>query len=331
MIQLLGFLRRLERLRGYDAARAKRRAGLLRVFAFGGAVSVAASTCALPSVARADLSEASMGVGAQMMEFADLLRAPRSVSINGERMMVSSGVSKDDVKGTLDRFEAHCRAREGVTGELWRQITGANGDGAALPEGSPLSLMRREDARSGLVMCLVRPAGRPARSLLGAVSEFARTHDLGALGALRYAYARRSKGGTSVVTAWTDDRFDLDAMFPRDGADAPGTDSAYAPAPPGATRRLLAARIEGTPYGVRVYQSSAAPDAIYAAYAKAMAERGFTPLGAADTAEDPSAGVGFLKDGLLVAVSAGPDPKGGSVVTVGDLGGGTTERPTPPR
>ena len=55
MIQLLGYLRLLERRRGYDAARAKRRAGLLRLFAFGCAVSLGTGTCALHSVARADL------------------------------------------------------------------------------------------------------------------------------------------------------------------------------------------------------------------------------------------------------------------------------------
>jgi hypothetical protein len=335
MIQLLWYLRRLERLRGYDAAKAKRRAGLFRVAVFGSFVSVGVGTCAFQSSARAEVREASMTVGAEMIELADLLRDPHAVSINGERMNVASGSSGDGVHATLDRFEAHCRAHEGVTADVWRKLGAASEAAGVRSPGSPFNVLRDENEREGTVVCLVKPDGHPAKPVFEALGDFARTHDLGALGALRYVYVRRARtgAGSTLVTAWTDDKFDLGAMLPDEASEPAGTDSPSAPRPPGDTHRLLSARIEGTPYGVRVYQSSASSADVYGAYDRAMGASGWkrlTAFGVAPAGPDDSKGHGYLKDGVLVAVSAQPDPNGGSVVSIGDLGGGDTANPPVP-
>lgn len=328
MFQLYYLMRKLEKSRGYKPAKERRRAGMLRLFAFGCVVSTAVGTCSMQSSASAQVREASLGIGAQMMEFSDLLADPHLVTMNGEQLFISSGTSKDDIKVTLDRFEAHCRSKEGVTGELWRKITATPNLKEHFPEGSPLNLMRREDEHEGMVICLVKIDGRPAKPLAAAISDFVNTRDLGALGALRYVYVRKSNGGNSVITAWTEDKFNFGKMFPSDGAEPPGTDSLTLPRPAGDSHRILSAKIEGTPFGVRVYQTGMKPEEVYASYDTVMKNGGWLPITKSDRRGDaPYDGRGYLKDGVYSVIAANADPNGGSVVSLGDLGGGTTDKP----
>jgi hypothetical protein len=317
---LLLAARRLERLKPFNPEKARRRRGKARLFAFGLTVALGTGTCATYSSAQSRLDEGSFGVGRELYAMKDLLKDAHRINLNGQAIWMSSTATHDDLTTILDRFEAHCRQNQGASADLWRQLAASKTEAAtALPEGSnPLTFMRRSNGNEGVVMCLTKTQHQNKDGVLAGL-DFARTSDLGHLGAVRYAYAHRTKTGTTVMTAWTEEHFKLDALYPKGAEDVAGTDSDLAPRPPGNTLRLLSARLDGTPYGVRVYQSSAAtPHEVFLHYDTEMRKRGYGRL---VDSKDLDGGRGYMKGGIMVVVSAQPDPNGGTAVTVGDLGG----------
>ncbi len=320
---LLLAARRLERLKPFNPERSRRRRGMVRLFAFGLTVAFGTGTCATYSSAQSRLDEGAFGVGRELYAMKDLLQDAHRINLNGESIWMSSTSSSQDVSTILDRFESHCRQNQGASADLWRQLAAQKGNVQnVLPEGSnPLTFMRRATGNEGVVMCLTKTEHQNKDGVLAGL-DFARTSDLGHLGAVRYAYVRKNHGkagGSTVLTAWTEEHFKLDALFPKGAEDVAGTDSDLAPRPPGNSLRLLSARLDGTPYGVRVYQSSAAdPHEVFLHYDTEMRKRGYGRL---VDAKDLDGGRGYMKGGIMVVVSAQPDPNGGTAVTVGDLGG----------
>jgi hypothetical protein len=147
---------------------------------------------------------------------------------------------------------------------------------------------------------------------------FQRTHDLGTLGKLRYAYARATPGGqTLVLTAWTEDTFKLDALFPRDG-DAPGADPPELPRPPQA-QRLMSIEVARTPFGAYVYRSSAPPRALTDYYDAKMDAKGWTILDPAETTGASGLDHGYMKDGVMFTVSTGRADDGASIISIGEM------------
>jgi hypothetical protein len=107
------------------------------------------------------------------------------------------------------------------------------------------------------------------------VKAFAETGQLGALGAVRYAYVKQSPSGKSVVvTAWTDDKFNIFDLIPKENEDAPGVDFADIPRPT-ASNRVLSTRLEGTYFGVNVYRGFGSPKSVAAFYDEEMERRGW--------------------------------------------------------
>jgi hypothetical protein len=146
---------------------------------------------------------------------------------------------------------------------------------------SGAGVLRDERGDSGVVACVVREDGQPAvgyREISARLAELVKTGDLGALGRLRYVFAEKtSTGRTHVVAAWTEGPFNLFALLPpHGGGDTPGTDPQSAPRPPKA-HRMLSADVEGVPYGVRIYDSSATPAEVVKLYDDTMASRGWQP------------------------------------------------------
>jgi len=161
---------------------------------------------------------------------------------------------------------------------------------------------------------LTRGANTPA-TFAEAATAFQQTYDLGALGKLRYVYARPDGDKTRVLTLWTEDSFRFDRLFPASG-DAPGSDPEVLGAPPGAVR-LLSIRIANTPFAVFVYQSTRAPDSIVKHYDDRMASKDWTLL---TPPGGPEAGRrGYVKNGVVFTASAIRDEEGTSLVSIGEM------------
>ena len=329
MLSIFFALRRLRRLKYYDSEKGRHRRGVFRVFGFGLAASLSLGTCAAYSSAETRLTEGSLGIGRELLPLADLLRDSHRLQLNGESIWVTSSYSPQDPKTVLERFETHCRKNTQQAAEDWKTVPELRDLNNVMGDGSnPFTFLRKGSESEGVVLCFVQPstealksggdeAGKPSR--FQALMNFAKTSDFGHLGAMRYAYVKGSdKGGSTIVSLWTENHFRLDHLFPKDGGEVPGTDLSLAPRPKGDSIRLLSAHLDGTPFGVYTYQSSFANAAeAYAYYDDAMKERGFLRLIDDKHADE---GRGYMKLGVLVAVSTSQDPNGGTVVTIGDLG-----------
>jgi hypothetical protein len=174
----------------------------------------------------------------------------------------------------------------------------------------------RQQARGGgdgIVLCLLKGKKTPD-TLREASHLFGVTHDLGALGRLRYVYAKTAGGKTLVLTVWTEDSFKLDALFPPSG-DAPGHDPPEMARPPQATR-LMSVDVPETPFGVYVYRSAEGAQAVTAFYDKKMEAIGYTIV---DPPGDNQVNHGYFKDGVMFTVATGRGPDGATIVSVGEM------------
>lgn len=206
---------------------------------------------------RADIVEAGMAFGDALEGLGDVLPRPYVVNLNGERAFVASVTLEESPAAALDRVEGLCRARDGGLVESLAARAREQGfeppeAGVALPVPG---MLRHEGARGGIVGCFAHDHRLGLGEVASRLALIGKDGDLGHLGHLRYASARRTASGrTHLVVVWTNGSFVPGAAFPR-GGDAPGSDVAGAGKPSG-SRRVLAAAIEGAPYGVRVYHAT---------------------------------------------------------------------------
>ncbi|HEX7664351.1 MAG TPA: hypothetical protein VF407_07575 [Polyangiaceae bacterium] len=247
--------------------------GAMRVVAYFGAVSAFALGYAA-HVAKADVAEEQMTLGRDLMPLADLLKDEHTVLVNGEHAHVSTATTTDDVATVLDRFQASCEANASPLADGWKLAAEEDREKAkAAITGA--SVMRQATGTEGTLACIAKGA-RSGDSFLSATHAFAETGDLGSLGQVRYVYVQRGSDNTSfVLTAWTDASFSVKALTPKEGEDAPGTDSANAPRPPHA-QRILATAIEKTPFVVRAYTSTDAPASVLGFYDAELPKTGWT-------------------------------------------------------
>src|SRR5205085_8852241 len=152
------------------------------------------------------------------------------------------------------------------------------------PDASPesqeffkMGLMRSGDDNEGTVLCFVK--GNESKPTVGeAFKAFNDTGELGAIGQLRYAYAKKTKkGNTHVLTGWTTSKFNLKNILPEDGKDVRGNDFAEIPRPKD-SQRILATRVEGTPFGVNVYKTDQAPTEVAKTYDETLIKQGWVAL-----------------------------------------------------
>ena len=138
-------------------------------------------------------------------------------------------------------------------------------------------IVRGGDGDEGAVLCFTKtPSSK--RTFSEAVKTFATTGELGALGGVRYVYAHKSKqGNTVVLTAWTDEQFNVMRFMGEDGKDAEGEDFTGLPRPPASTR-VMSARLEDTPFGINVYRSKTAPAELAKIYDESMIKEGWMAL-----------------------------------------------------
>lgn len=298
--------------------------GSLRVAAYVMVVSTVVLVF-LATRADAQLREQSRSLSQELLPIADLLKDATSLRLNGEivhfSMTIVEGTS---VKQVLDRVQAQCEKQPGPLAQqslalirgLPKELPGSKAAAELL---AGLAVTRQEDGGQGAVLCFTGD-GAPLKPSFA--EDFARTHDLSELGRLRYVMAGRGNPAqgeqhlTRVISLWTDGQFRLDRLAPPDTGDAPGSDSALVPRPPGAVR-IFSAEAVGAPYSVRVYETDRSPTQVLAHYdARMTAFKQLTMAGYEDS------GRAYLKDAipLLLHITHRDDK---TVVTISELGGAT--------
>jgi hypothetical protein len=302
--------------RGYTA-KGLRFKGMMRL----GAYALFAGACITGFTlhqAKADVAKSSLSFGRELAPLMDDMEGDaHHMKVNGQDLFMNVAYTDLSVAAVLDRYEAHCRANKGALGTLWKDVPRIN-DAAEkddkLAAASRWGIVRREDRREGVIMCLVKGNGTPP-SFGEAAQAFVSTKDLGALGKLRYAYVKKSSDGKQnrVLTVWTEDSFNFDKLVPADGSEPGGADAPGIPRPPESTR-MMSASIEGTPFGVYIYRTKGTPEAAAGFYDKLFYEKGWMVF-----SPEVEGGVtkGFFKDGVVVTMSAMRDEDGATLVSLG--------------
>jgi hypothetical protein len=276
--------------------------GAARGAAYCGFVGVVSLVVSSRS-AHAELEDRTLVLGREMLLLAKATQHDvTDIDVNGQHVHVGSSVTSDGVGAVLDRYEDHCRKNASQTAESWKELTPANAkDGEAPPfaRGS----LRSGGAQEGTVVCFTK-SSRSVASVVDAIKSFGATGELARIGNARLVYARRSPqtGNTTVLTAWTDERFNLLDLAPEDDAtDVRGADFPTIPRLPGSVR-VFSATATGTPYGLNVYRSSDAPDAVFSFYDAVMAEGGWSSVEVPPekSAESPSRL--YAKDGVVLTL-----------------------------
>lgn len=289
---------------------------LARVTAYFALITLALLCLAVRSV-RAAVHRSALEIGQGLTELGDVPGHGYRIRFNGEPMQIASATTEMAVDAVLDGFEKECREHSGALKDEFGSLpqTLKRPPSASVGGAPGLGVLRDGDGSHGVVACIA-PDGAPGwHALVSALRGFAESGDLGAIGGLRYVAASRvGEGATHVVSVWTDGHFSLPALFPDEG-DAAG------PAPPDGARpidarRILAASIEGSPFGVQVYESRADTTAVLAQLERDLSAHGWRAL---ELPEGVPADAGrlFLRDSadLLVAVSKEAD--GPTVVSLG--------------
>ncbi len=286
----------------------------LRVTAYVGVVA-SLLLVALTRSVWGSVREGAFDVGSRLVSLGDALGPTYTVRLNGESVHVSSATTALGVAAVLDRFEQECREHTGGLAEEFRRLPETLASRVPVIAQGPagLGIVRKEDERQGVVGCLARE-GEGGLSAFGqALRAFERSGDLSSFGHLRYVAAqRRADGKTHVVSVWSDGPLHVGAMFPVEG-DAPGVDPGDAVRPPGA-KRLLSASVDGSPFGLQVYASSAPPDAVLAHYAEDMTRSGWEA--APGVASHFPHARAFRRDGVDLMVFVESDHGARSVVSL---------------
>lgn len=259
------------------AALRARAVAWMRVLAYASVATALVATFALRSV-WASVRERSLVVGRELAALGDLLGEPSRVRLNGEVIWVGSTMTDASPSEVLDRFEAACTSTNaGFAAELEKTPAEIARALAKLPSrGSALGVMRADTARDGVVACLAHAGDDGYAAFARRARETLDSGDLSRVGDLRYVHAERRGARTHVVVAWTEGRFDVFHVVPMHGEEPPGEDAPDLPRPAG-SRRLLDARVEGAPYGVRLYDAPCAESACLDAYAPLLEASGFRP------------------------------------------------------
>lgn len=211
------------------------RCGLYSMFVAGSAFPL------LLRAVHADFAEALVGVGAETMHYPGAPPEPtRDLALNGARVSFRTQTIDASIDDVLAHYESLC--------------AGANAGFA-----QRLSTQTGRSDEAGYVACLdMSGADGDMGSLAKRFLRFSETGNLGELGDLRYANARRVLGasgdGTFLFTMWADSAVDLFRMLPSPAEDAGGSDLTGVPRPPD-SRRVLSAWEAGQPSGVVVYRA----------------------------------------------------------------------------
>lgn len=246
------------------------------------------------------------------------------VVFNGQAVYVGAAVSDEDPQSILKRYEDYCKANPGQPAAGFAQMAKDLDPEQAkeLNEGTPTGLVTAGDEHAAVVACFVR-TDQMKPTLTEALDTLFTTGELGALGELRYAFAKRGDSGqTLILTAWTDSKFNIESLLGNGGvSDAPGEDFAEVPRYPRSVR-MVSAHAEGTPYGINVYKTPDSPTKVVAFYDEEMHKRGWT---AYDPQLKETEARGYLKNGVVVTLGSSPE-EGQNYITLSLSGVSATDK-----
>ena len=288
----------------------QRRLGVGRVVVFGCVLGTLALISATHR-AKADVGEAAIALGRDLLPLADVLGRTTNINLNGEHIFMGSVITPEPVKSVLDRFQANCAENPGPFNDIMKRLNDVPAEKRTGElKDAPINgdAFRTETATEGTVLCITKGA-KSGTTYEKAMTAFGQTRDIGSLGKLRYAYARKtSTGSTAVLSAWTEDSFNIDKLMPADGSEPAGNDEGQVARPP-SSKRTINAHIEGTQYGVRMYTTTESEANVVAFYDVDMAKKGWSRHGLSDK----------LANGTNMKPELDPAAKGTHLYTKGGL------------
>ncbi|MBI2396039.1 MAG: hypothetical protein HYV09_41130 [Deltaproteobacteria bacterium] len=269
-------------------------------------------------IAYGKAKQAALDMGSELVRLTDAshLSGVNRLRINGELVKISSAVSQQSHQVILDRFQKECEDHADGIAEEFATLT-TSLDGAPKNGGFPgVGVLRKDDDTGGVVVCFALGKAAGEAETFGRIAAFAKSGNLADIGHVRYLMAKKGENAPShVVALWTEGSLDVNKMFPDQG-DAPGNDAPGVLRPP-SSRRLMTAYAEGAPYGVRVYESTMARDAILAEYDKVMPATGWMVYPRAVEALPFSRA--FSKEGHDILVTTEP-AQTGTTVSIVEMG-----------
>lgn len=302
----------------------KRVKGLLRAGAYLGCVSLAFGAIRIRQ-ARAEVRDRTVELGRQMARLASATQHDvNRLTINGQTMWLASSLASDSPTAVLDRYQAYCESKASHSVDSWRELAKKSDPP---PESKPFlstGVMRAGTATEGTVTCFTKTeSSKPG--IGEAMKSFAETGNLGDLGAARYVYTRiTERGNTLVLTAWTDDKFNIPSFVGEEGKEAEGADFTDIPRPTNASR-VFSVRLEETPFGVNVYRSKQSPSEVAKFYDNELGGMGWLALDAEMEKRDnpdgtPQVGRLYEKDGIVVSLMSKLDREEGTFTALGLAG-----------
>jgi hypothetical protein len=291
----------------------KKRRGLLRAAAYLAALSGVFSLVQVRQ-ARAEVGDRTVEVGRQMMVLANATQHDvNKLVLNGQSMFMGSSLSVDNVAAVLDRYESTCQKNRAQSGDEWKKLLEQSAAPADRKAGTGNGgIVRSGDDTEGAVICFTK-TGASKATFSEAVHTFAQTGELGALGAVRYVYARKSeKGNTVVLTAWTDEQFNLKSFMGDKTKDCAGEDFAGLPRPKDSIR-VISGRVAETPFGVNIYRSKNTPGEVASAFDATLTKDGWAAIDPElekMDANDKHHPVGriYEKDGVVLSMASHLEP-----------------------
>jgi|GEM_PF-1936341 len=211
-------------------------------------------------VAEAAVMDRLLGLGSRMAPYLDdgrATEAPRQVRVNGLSMFVAAGQTSHPTafvrRWYQDRYAQKGDGLDTITEDLKRR-------GALPPSVTGLNQMVFGDEQKGGVAALDFGEKLSLEALKTRLLRFVGKGELGQIGRLRYVYYEKTgAGGTRFLTVWSDEKFTLDQLMPKEKRDAAGSDLPGVPRFPGSIR-ILSAEERGMPQRLAVYEGVGSPD-----------------------------------------------------------------------
>jgi hypothetical protein len=210
-------------------------------------------------VTEAQAADVAMSFGDQLLQVGESNLAGTvegdvyHVSFNGQNVDTANAATRRPMREVLDYFAEQCKSHaEGIKTSFQHLDHTLHTLQPATEGGAGVLVFQKEVHDRGFVFCFAPDQTFSSqRGLLSRFAEAGRSGDFGRIGNMRYVAVKQLPTEARVVTAWTEGKMDITAMFP-EHEDCPGRDFGSVPRPDGA-RRVLSATVEGAPAGVNGY------------------------------------------------------------------------------
>ena len=324
--------------------RVKHRRGILRLLGFVTVLGMAVFGVRV-HVAKAEIGKKTILFGREMVDLSNSKENEvQRIILNGQSMYTLNATTKDDPATILARYEQYCDQNRAQSTEAWRQLGTAQekahkvaDDSAAAAMGQSGGTYKTGDpSKEGVILCFVR-SDKSKATFQEAFKTFAATGELGNLGMIRYAYVRKLKSGTGshVLAAWSNETFNVKKLAPEGEKDVEGRDFDNVPRPMD-SQRIMAASLEGTPFGVNVYQSNASVEDTIGRMDETMKHDGWLVLDIDRQAYERSEALRtastrlYEKDGAVLTVVSKPNTQTKMTVTSLGMAGANAKAEPPP-